>query len=458
MYKIKKIIASEVIDSRGFPTVQTEVWTENNGYGKAIIPSGASKGEKEAFELRDNDKTRFFGKGVLKAVKNVNEKIAPFLVGMDVVNQEKIDQKLLQLEKKEYEKTKLTTGKIFTKNKENLGANAILSVSLGVCLAASVAKKEQLFFHLSELCGEKIKDVVVLPLPMFNIINGGQHADNNLDFQEFMILPVGADNLMEGLEMVNKVFYTLKEELKKLEFTTGVGDEGGFSTNFNDVYQVFEHLRSAIKKCGLEKKILFAIDCAASSFYDKQDGLYHFKGESKTKNKKVTRKTEELVDYYVQLVNDFPEIVSIEDPFDENDWLGFQMLSKKLSNKIKIVGDDLFVTNIELLKQGIEKQAANTILIKPNQIGTLTETIETIKHALKNDFTVIISHRSGETEDGFIISDLPVAFQAKKAKLIKTGSIVRGERTAKYNRLLNIENYLKRKGKRVIFAGKEALL
>jgi enolase len=378
---------------------------------------------------------------------------------MDANNQLEIDQKLLLLEEEEYHQTKLTTNKVFTKNKENLGANAILSVSLAVCLAVASAKKKQLFVHLAELCGEKQEEEeVCLPLPMFNIVNGGQHADNNLDFQEFMVLPVGANNLMEGLEMVNKVFYTLKEDLKSLGFATGVGDEGGFSTDFNDVYQVFEHLRKAVKKCQLEEKIVFAMDCAASSFYNKQDGLYHFAGESKTKNKKVTRKTEELVDYYVQLVNDFPEIVSIEDPFDENDWMGFQMLSNKLPKHVKVVGDDLFVTNIELLKQGIEKQAANTILIKPNQIGTLTETFATIKHALNNDFTVIISHRSGETEDGFIISDLPVAFQSKRVKLLKTGSIVRGERTAKYNRLLNIENYLKRTGKKVIFAGRKALL
>ena len=405
MSKIKNIKAREILDSRGNPTVEVDVILESGTVGRAAVPSGASTGSKEALELRDNDPKRYQGKGVLKAVNNVNTIIKEALVGKEASNQEEIDETMIQLDG--------------TENKTNLGANATLGVSLATLKASA---KEQ-GIPLYKYFGNEIS----LPRPMMNILNGGVHADNNLDFQEFMIVPNG-QNFKESLRIGSEVFHTLKKVLKENGFNTGVGDEGGFAPNLNTNEEALDMLMEAIKEAGYTPgtDVNFALDVAASEFY--KDGIYNLKGA----NKKFT--TDELVDYYQSLITKYP-IISIEDPVDEEDWDGFRKMTEKYGHKIQLVGDDLFVTNVKYLQKGIDNQAGNAILIKLNQIGTFTETLKTINLAKANNYKTIISHRSGETED-VTIADLAVGLNLGQ---IKTGSLSRSERTAKYNELLRIE-------------------
>ena len=405
MSKIKNIKAREILDSRGNPTVEVDVILESGTVGRAAVPSGASTGSKEALELRDNDSKRYQGKGVLKAVNNVNTIIKEALVGKEASNQEEIDETMIKLDG--------------TENKTNLGANATLGVSLATLKASA---KEQ-GIPLYKYFGNEIS----LPRPMMNILNGGVHADNNLDFQEFMIVPNG-QNFKESLRIGSEVFHTLKKVLKENGFNTGVGDEGGFAPNLNTNEEALDMLMEAIKEAGYTPgtDVNFALDVAASEFY--KDGIYNLKGA----NKKFT--TDELVDYYQSLITKYP-IISIEDPVDEEDWDGFRKMTEKYGHKIQLVGDDLFVTNVKYLQKGIDNQAGNAILIKLNQIGTFTETLKTINLAKANNYKTIISHRSGETED-VTIADLAVGLNLGQ---IKTGSLSRSERTAKYNELLRIE-------------------
>lgn len=405
MSKIKNIKAREILDSRGNPTVEVDVILESGTVGRAAVPSGASTGSKEALELRDNDPKRYQGKGVLKAVNNVNTIIKEALVGKEASNQEEIDETMIKLDG--------------TENKTNLGANATLGVSLATLKASA---KEQ-GIPLYKYFGNEIS----LPRPMMNILNGGVHADNNLDFQEFMIVPNG-QNFKESLRIGSEVFHTLKKVLKENGFNTGVGDEGGFAPNLNTNEEALDMLMEAIKEAGYTPgtDVNFALDVAASEFY--KDGIYNLKGA----NKKFT--TDELVDYYQSLIAKYP-IISIEDPVDEEDWDGFRKMTEKYGHKIQLVGDDLFVTNVKYLQKGIDNQAGNAILIKLNQIGTFTETLKTINLAKANNYKTIISHRSGETED-VTIADLAVGLNLGQ---IKTGSLSRSERTAKYNELLRIE-------------------
>ena len=405
MSKIKNIKAREILDSRGNPTVEVDVILESGTVGRAAVPSGASTGSKEALELRDNDPKRYQGKGVLKAVNNVNTIIKEALVGKEASNQEEIDETMIKLDG--------------TENKTNLGANATLGVSLATLKASA---KEQ-GIPLYKYFGNEIS----LPRPMMNILNGGVHADNNLDFQEFMIVPNG-QNFKESLRIGSEVFHTLKKVLKENGFNTGVGDEGGFAPNLNTNEEALDMLMEAIKEAGYTPgtDVNFALDVAASEFY--KDGIYNLKGA----NKKFT--TDELVDYYQSLITKYP-IISIEDPVDEEDWDGFRKMTEKYGHKIQLVGDDLFVTNVKYLQKGIDNQAGNAILIKLNQIGTFTETLKTINLAKANNYQTIISHRSGETED-VTIADLAVGLNLGQ---IKTGSLSRSERTAKYNELLRIE-------------------
>lgn len=405
MSKIKNIKAREILDSRGNPTVEVDVILESGTVGRAAVPSGASTGSKEALELRDNDPKRYQGKGVLKAVNNVNTIIKEALVGKEASNQEEIDETMIKLDG--------------TENKTNLGANATLGVSLATLKASA---KEQ-GIPLYKYFGNEIS----LPRPMMNILNGGVHADNNLDFQEFMIVPNG-QNFKESLRIGSEVFHTLKKVLKENGFNTGVGDEGGFAPNLNTNEEALDMLMEAIKEAGYTPgtDVNFALDVAASEFY--KDGIYNLKGA----NKKFT--TDELVDYYQSLITKYP-IISIEDPVDEEDWDGFRKMTEKYGHKIQLVGDDLFVTNVKYLQKGIDNQAGNAILIKLNQIGTFTETLKTINLAKANNYKTIISHRSGETED-VTIADLAVGLNLGQ---IKTGSLSRSERTAKYNELLRIE-------------------
>ena len=403
--KIIDVKAREILDSRGNPTVEVDVTLENGIKGRAAVPSGASTGEREALEMRDNDKSRFGGKGVLNAVKNVNEKIRPVVIGMDAYNQKEVDYKMLELDG--------------TKTKSNLGANAILGVSMAVLKAAAQAKGMPLYRYIGE--GK------TLPVPMMNIINGGAHADNKLDFQEFMIIPQ-RDTIKERVRVGAEVFHTLKSVLNERGLSTGVGDEGGFAPDLDSNTEGFELIMEAIKKAGYEpgKDVKLGIDVAASEFYS--DGKYNLVGEGRSLT------TDELIEFYKELTSKYP-IISIEDPVDENDWEGFTKITKELGDKVQLVGDDLFVTNKECLQKGIDLKAGNAILLKVNQIGTITETLETIELARNNGYKTIISHRSGETEDT-TIADLAVGLDLGQ---IKTGSMSRTDRVCKYNQLIRIE-------------------
>ncbi|MBR7552750.1 phosphopyruvate hydratase [Allobacillus sp. GCM10007491] len=405
------VYGREVLDSRGNPTIEVEVMTESGGYGRAIVPSGASTGEHEAVELRDGDKDRYLGKGVEQAVKNVNDVIAPELVGFDVTEQVDIDQLMIELDGSE--------------NKGKLGANAILGVSMAVAHAAADYLGQPLYKYLGGF------QATTLPTPMMNILNGGEHADNNVDIQEFMIMPVSAPTFKEALRTGTEIFHALKKVLKDKGYNTSVGDEGGFAPNLKSNEEALETIVEAVKEAGYEigTDIKLAMDVAASEIYS--DGKYELKGEG------VTKTAEEMVAWYEELVNKYP-IVSIEDGLDENDWDGFKLLTEKIGDRVQLVGDDLFVTNTEKLAEGIEKGIANSILIKVNQIGTLTETFEAIEMAKKAGYTAVISHRSGETEDA-TIADISVATNAGQ---IKTGAPSRTDRVAKYNQLLRIEDYL----------------
>ncbi len=408
MSKITKVWAREVIDSRGNPTIEVEVTTENGGFGRAIVPSGASTGSREALELRDGDSNRFLGKGVLTAVNNVNNILAKEVVGMEVSDQKGLDHAMLNLDG--------------TPFKKNLGANAILGVSMAAAHAAAAEQGKSLFKYLG---GDQ---AVVLPVPMMNIINGGEHADNSLDIQEFMIMPVGAKTIKEALQMGAEVFHALKKQLSNAGHVTAVGDEGGFAPNFKSNEEALVEIVKAIEVAGYNTDtVKIAMDCAASEFY--KDGKYVIDGNGLS--------SAELVDYYEKLVEKYP-IISIEDGLDESDWDGFKLMTEKLGDKIQIVGDDLFVTNPSILKEGIEKGIANSILIKVNQIGTLTETFEAIRMAQKAGYTAVTSHRSGETEDT-TIADIAVALNTGQ---IKTGSMSRTDRIAKYNQLIRIEEEL----------------
>ncbi len=413
MPNITSIFAREVLDSRGNPTVEVEVYTESGAFGRAIVPSGASTGEREAIELRDNDKSRYMGKGVLKAVKNVNELIAPELIGYDVTMQTYIDKLMIDLDG--------------TPNKSKFGANAILGVSMACARAAADWSGLPLYLYLGGFNAKQ------LPTPMMNIINGGSHADNNIDFQEFMIMPVGAKTFRQALQMGAEVFHNLKKVLSAKGFNTSVGDEGGFAPDLQSNEAGLEVIMEAIKKAGYVpgKDIALAMDVAASEFYDKDKNKYILGSE----NKELT--SAEMVDFYEQLVNKYP-IISIEDGHDQNDWEGWKLMTERLGKKIQIVGDDLFVTNTEIFARGIKNHIANSILIKVNQIGTLTETFNAIEMAKRAGYTAVVSHRSGETEDS-TIADIAVATNAGQ---IKTGSLSRTDRIAKYNQLLRIEEEL----------------
>jgi len=411
---IRSIVAREILDSRGNPTIEVDVRVESGALGRAAIPSGASTGKHEAWELRDGDKSRFGGKGVKKAVANVNGRIAPVLTGWDARDQGSIDNKLIELDG--------------TPNKKNLGANALLGVSLAVARAAAAAENLPLFHYLG---GPEAR---VLPVPMMNILNGGAHSDAPIDFQEFMIVPRGAPTFSEALRYGVEVFHALKSVLKDRHLSTAIGDEGGFAPQLGSADDALESIAIAIKKAGykLGEQIFIALDPAASEFYDSENKVYVFKKSD------GSRKTaEELIEYYADLCARFP-IISIEDGCAENDWAGWKKLTAELGQKIQLVGDDLFVTNVEFLRRGIAEHVANSILIKVNQIGTLTETLATINLAKKNDYTTVISHRSGETEDA-TIADIAVATNAGQ---IKTGSLSRSDRIAKYNQLLRIEEEL----------------
>ncbi len=413
MPNISNILAREVLDSRGNPTVEVEVFTESGAYGRAIVPSGASTGEHEAIELRDGDKKRYLGKGVLQAVKNVNEVIAPNLIGYDVTFQTAVDKIMLELDG--------------TPNKSKLGANAILGVSLAVARAAADYVGLPLYLYLGGFNAKQ------LPTPMMNIINGGSHADNNIDFQEFMIMPVGAPSFREALRMGAEIFHNLKKVLHSYGFNTSVGDEGGFAPNLESNEAGIKVIIEAIEKAGYVpgKDVYIAMDVAASEFFNKETKLYELKSEDKALTSK------EMVKFYENLVEKYP-IISIEDGLDENDWDGWLELTKALGKKIQLVGDDLFVTNTEKLAKGIKLGIANSILIKVNQIGSLTETFNAIEMAKRAGYTAVVSHRSGETEDT-TIADIAVATNAGQ---IKTGSLSRTDRIAKYNQLLRIEEEL----------------
>lgn len=412
---IEKVKALEVLDSRGNPTVQVEVLLEDGSLGVAMVPSGASTGSFEAVELRDNDKTRYMGKGVEKAVENVNKKIAKKIIGMNAYDQRKIDEELILLDD--------------TLNKSNLGANATLGVSLAVAKATAISLGIELYQYIGGING------TVLPVPMMNILNGGKHSDNNINIQEFMIMPVGSITFAERLKRGVEVYHTLKKVLKEKGYSVAVGDEGGFAPNLENEEQALDMIMEAIKKAGYEPKkdICLALDIASTEMYDEaqkigKNGYYFWKTD-------VFKTRQEMIEYIENLCNKYP-IISVEDGLAEEDWEGWKELTKKLGNTVQLVGDDLFVTNIKRLERGIKENVANSILIKPNQIGTLTETLETIQRAKEMGYKTIISHRSGETEDT-TIADIAVAVNAGQ---IKTGAPCRTDRVAKYNRLLNIED------------------
>jgi enolase len=411
---ISQIHAREILDSRGNPTIEVDVRVEGGALGRASVPSGASTGEHEAWELRDGDKSRFGGKGVRKVVANVNKRIAPVLKGWDAREQAKIDNELIELDG--------------TPNKKSLGANALLGVSLAVAHAAAAEENLPLFRYLG---GDKAR---VLPVPMMNILNGGAHSDAPIDFQEFMIVPRGALSFSEALRYGAEVFHALKSVLKERRLSTAIGDEGGFAPQLDSAEDALESISTAVSKAGykLGEQIFIALDPAASEFYDRRNNVYVFKKSDGSK-----RTAEELINYYADLCARFP-IISIEDGCAENDWDGWKKLTERLGDKIQLVGDDLFVTNVEFLRRGIAEHVANSILIKVNQIGTLTETLATIDLAKTNGYATIISHRSGETEDTSI-ADIAVGTNAGQ---IKTGSVSRSDRVAKYNQLLRIEEEL----------------
>jgi enolase len=424
MTKIQQVHAREILDSRGNPTVEAEVKLEGGAKGRAAVPSGASTGEHEAVELRDGDKKRFLGKGVLKAVENVNGELADAVGGMDAAGQRALDQKMVELDG--------------TENKSRLGANALLAVSMAAARAAASAHQLPLYRYLGGLGAN------LLPVPMMNILNGGAHADNNVDFQEFMAMPVGATSFSEALRWGVEVFHTLKGVLKKRGYNTAVGDEGGFAPSVKSNVEAIEVVLEAISAAGYKPgtQVAIALDPAASELY--QDGKYVFK-----KSDKSAKSSEEMVRYWSEWVRQYP-IVSLEDGLAEDDWKGWQMLTRELGARIQLVGDDLFVTNVKRLRQGIEQKVGNSILIKVNQIGTVSETLDAIDLARRNGYTAVISHRSGETEDTFI-ADFAVATAAGQ---IKTGSASRTDRIAKYNQLLRIEEEL---GDGARFLGLKAL-
>lgn len=421
MPKISQIKAREILDSRGNPTVEVDVILNNGVIGRAAVPSGASTGQKEAVELRDGDKKRYLGKGVQKAVTNVNDVIANSLIDTDPADQLKIDSLLIELDG--------------TKNKSNLGANAILGVSLAAAKAAANSYGLPLYKYIG---GANAK---VLPVPMMNIVNGGKHADNNLDFQEFMIIPAGAKSFREALRIGTEVFHSLKNVLHKKNLNTAVGDEGGFAPDLKSNEEAFEYIISGIEGAGYKagKDVYLGLDAASSEMWNK--GKYDF-----YKSHQPSKTAEEMVEMYKQMVKDFP-IISMEDAMCEEDWDGWALLTEALGSQIQLVGDDVFVTNKEILKKGIEQKIANSILVKVNQIGSLTETLDTIELAKSNSYTNVISHRSGETED-VTIADIAVAANAGQ---IKTGSLSRTDRTAKYNQLLRIEEEL---GDMAVFPGR----
>ncbi|MFJ7731915.1 phosphopyruvate hydratase [Lysinibacillus sp. NPDC097231] len=411
---ITQIYAREVLDSRGNPTVEVEVFTESGAFGRAIVPSGASTGEYEAVELRDGDKSRYLGKGVLKAVENVNTIIAQELEGnYSVLDQVVIDKALIELDG--------------TENKGKLGANAILGVSMAVAHAAADYLDVPLYQYLGGFNSKQ------LPVPMMNILNGGAHADNNVDIQEFMVMPVGAESFRHALRMGAEIFHSLKAVLKAKGYNTAVGDEGGFAPNLGSNEEAITVILEAIEKAGYKpgEEVKLAMDVASSELFNKEDGKYHLDGEG------VVKTSEEMVDWYEELTNKYP-IISIEDGLDENDWAGHKLLTDRIGSRVQLVGDDLFVTNTKKLAAGIEQGVGNAILIKVNQIGTLTETFEAIEMAKRAGYTAVISHRSGESEDA-TIADIAVATNAGQ---IKTGAPSRTDRVAKYNQLLRIEDQL----------------
>ena len=415
MATISRIIGREILDSRGNPTVEADVYLESGVMGRAVAPSGASTGSREALELRDGDKSRYLGKGVLKAVAAINDKITPALIGLDAADQANIDQVMIDLDG--------------TENKEELGANAILAVSLAVAKAEAIATGIPLYEHIANLNGTPGQ--YSMPVPMMNIINGGEHADNNIDIQEFMVQPVGAANFKEALRMGAEIFHSLKKVLNAKGLNTAVGDEGGFAPNLGSNEEALSTIITAVENAGykMNEDITLALDCAASEFY--KANQYVLAGEDKAFD------SEGFGDYLAELSQRYP-IVSIEDGLDESDWDGWASLTKKIGDKVQLVGDDLFVTNTKILKRGIDNGIGNSILIKFNQIGSLTETLNAIKMAKAAGFTVVISHRSGETEDA-TIADLAVGTAAGQ---IKTGSLCRSDRVAKYNQLLRIEEAL----------------
>ena len=406
--KIKDVIGREIIDSRGNPTVEVDVILENGILGRAAVPSGASTGEREALELRDGDKSRYMGKGVLKAVSNVNGPLRDLVIGMDAANQKELDYAMINLDG--------------TETKSKFGANAILGISMAAMKASAIEAGKPLYRYIG--------DGKTLPRPMMNIINGGAHADNKLDFQEFMIIPQ-RDTIKERLRVGAEVFHNLKKVLNEKGLATGVGDEGGFAPDLQSNSEGFELIMEAIKRAGYEpfKDVCLGIDVAASEFY--KDGKYELVGEGRSLT------TDELIDFFEELVNKYP-IISIEDPVDENDWEGFRKITERIGDRVQLVGDDLFVTNKKCLQKGIDNHAGNAILLKVNQIGTITETLETIELARKNGYATVISHRSGETEDT-TIADLAVGLDLGQ---IKTGSMSRTDRICKYNQLLRIEEEL----------------
>ena len=411
---ITQIQAREVLDSRGNPTVEVEVFTESGAFGRAIVPSGASTGEYEAVELRDGDKARYLGKGVLKAVDNVNNIIAAELEeNFSVLDQVEIDHAMIELDG--------------TENKGNLGANAILGVSIAVAHAAADYLDIPLYQYLGGFNAKQ------LPVPMMNIVNGGEHADNNVDIQEFMVMPVGAESFRHALRMGAEIFHSLKAVLKEAGLNTAVGDEGGFAPNLKSNEEALSTIMTAIERAGYKpgEDVLLAMDVASSELFNKEDGKYHLSGEG------VVKTSEEMVAWYEELCEKYP-IISIEDGLDENDWAGHKLLTERLGKKVQLVGDDLFVTNTKKLAQGIEQGVGNSILVKVNQIGTLTETFDAIEMAKRAGYTAVISHRSGESED-VTIADIAVATNAGQ---IKTGAPSRSDRVAKYNQLLRIEDQL----------------
>ena len=429
MAKVVKITGREIIDSRGNPTVEVDVKLEDGTLGRAAVPSGASTGSREALELRDGDKRRFGGKGVLKAVSNINNIIAPKLTGFEITKQQDIDDVMMKLDGTDF--------------KSNLGANSILGVSLACAKAGSNSNKLPVYEYVREIYNIK-SDKYILPVPLMNIINGGEHADNNVDLQEFMIAPVSAPNFREALRMGCEVFHSLRKVLNEKGYATGVGDEGGFAPNLKSNAQALEVICEAVKAAGYEigKDIVFALDVAASELYE--NNKYTLEGEVKDK----VKTSKDMISFYAGLLEKYP-VISIEDGLSESDWDGWKVLTEELKSKLQLVGDDLFVTNTKIFKDGIDKGIANSILIKVNQIGSLSETVAAVQMAYKAGYTAIMSHRSGETEDN-IIADLAVALNTGQ---IKTGSASRTDRMCKYNQLLRIEEEL---GSKATYLGKSA--